>query len=102
MRSVTQNILTERREATKIENKRHETKRVNYVSEEEEEEEEEELDDEMVLQVDGDGKIPFMIEGLLCGNEFKAIIDTGSPVSIFPTDIAENCWETEIGSEGHD
>ena len=69
----------------RMKNKRFETKRVNYVSEEETEEEELD-DDEMVLQVDGDGKSPFMIEGLLCGNEFKAIIDTGSPVSIFPID----------------
>ena len=69
----------------RMKNKKFETKRVNYVSEEEKEEEELD-DDEMVLQVDGDGKSPFMIEGLLCGNEFKAIIDTGSPVSIFPID----------------
>ena len=62
--------------------KRFETKRVNYASEEEEEKKLD--DDEMVLQVNGDGKSPFMIEGLLCGNEFKAIIDTGSTVSIFP------------------
>ena len=40
----------------------------------------------MVLQVDGDGKSPFLIEGILCGNEFKAIIDTGSPVFIFLMD----------------
>ena len=68
-----------------MKNRRFETRRVNYVSEEEEEEEEkEELDgDEMVLQVDRGRKSPFMIEGLLCGNEFMAYIDTGSPVSIF-------------------
>ena len=36
----------------------------------------------MVLQVDGEG----MIEGLLCGFTIKAILDTGSPVSIFPID----------------
>ena len=69
----------------RMKNKRFETKRVNYVSEEETEEEELD-DDEMVLKVDGDGKSPFMIEGLLCGNEFRAIIDTGSPVSIFTID----------------
>ena len=62
-----------------MKNKRFETKRVNYASEEEKLD-----DDEMVLQVNGDGKCPFMIEGLLCGNEFKAIIYTGSTVSIFP------------------
>ena len=44
----------------RMKNKIFETKRVDYVSEEEEEEEE--LDDyEMVLQVDGDRKSPFMI-----------------------------------------
>ena len=96
---VTKNIRNKEGDATKNEktfedlfranNKRVETKRVNYVSEEEEEEEEEEeklVDDEMVLQVDRDGKSPLMIKGLLCRNEFKAIKDTGSPISIFPID----------------
>ena len=47
-------------------------------------EEEDELeDDEMVLHVDGERANPFMIERLVCDNTFKAIIDTGSPVSIF-------------------
>ena len=68
----------------RMENKRLETKRVNCLSEEEGEEELD--DDEMVLYVDGDRKSPFKIEGLLCGNEFKAVNDTGSPVSIFPID----------------
>ena len=40
----------------------------------------------MVLQVDGTGVKPFEIEGLMCGNNFRAIIDTGSPVSIFAID----------------
>ena len=64
-------------------NKRKEPRRINYVSEEEEDELE---DDEMVIQVDGERTNPFMIEGLLCANAFKAIIDTGSPVSVFPID----------------
>ena len=64
-------------------NKRKEPRRINYVSEEEEGELE---DDEMVLQVNGEGTNPFMIEGLLCANAFKAIIDTGSSVSVFPID----------------
>ena len=40
----------------------------------------------MVLQVDGEGTNSFTIEGLLSGNNFRAIIDTGSPVSIFSID----------------
>ena len=50
------------------------------------EDEEEIEDNEMVLQVTGEGTYPFVVEGLLCGNTFKAIIDTGSPVSMFPID----------------
>ena len=57
--------------------------RVNYISEDSEEELDE---DEMVLQVDGTGVKPLEIEGLMCGNKFRAIIDTGSPVSIFAID----------------
>ena len=63
-------------------NKRKGPRRINYMSEDEDELE----DDEMVLQVDGEGTNPFTIEGLLCGISFKAIIDAGSPVSIFPID----------------
>ena len=57
--------------------------RVNYISGDSEEELDE---DEMVLQVDGTGVKPFKIAGLMCGNKFRAIIDTGSPVSIFAID----------------
>ena len=57
--------------------------RVNYISEDSEEELDE---DEMVLQVDGTGVKSFEIEGLMCGNKFRAIIDTWSPVSIFAID----------------
>ena len=57
--------------------------RVNYISEDSEEELDE---DEMVLQVDGTGVKPFEIEGLMCGNKLRAIIDTGPPVSIFAID----------------
>ena len=38
------------------------------------------------LQVDGTGVKPFEIEGLMCGNKFRVIIDPGSPVSIFAID----------------
>ena len=73
----------------RMKNKRKEIKRINYVSEDEEELD----DDEMALQVDGEGRNPFTIEGLLCGNNFKAIIDTGSPVSIFPIDELQRIVE---------
>ena len=66
----------------RMRNKRREPRGINYVSEEEDELE----DDEMALQIDGEGTNPFMIEGLLCGNRCKEIIDTASPVSIFPID----------------
>ena len=56
--------------------------RVKYISEDSEEELDE---DEMVLQVDGTGVKPLEIEGLMCGNKFRAIIDTGSP-AIFAID----------------
>ena len=64
----------------RLRNKRREPRRINDVSEEEDELE----DDEMVLQVDGERTNLFMIERLLCGNTFKVIIITGSPVSLFP------------------
>ena len=51
--------------------------RVNCVSEELDEWD----DDTKVLQVDGTGVKSFMMEGLMCGNKFQAIIDTGSYVS---------------------
>ena len=56
-------------------------RRVNYIEESEEEESEDE--EQLVLRVDGNGCEPFYMEGTMCGNYFKAIIDTGSPVSIF-------------------
>ena len=56
--------------------------RINYVSEDSEELE----DDEIALQVEGTGVKPFMIEDLMCSNKYKAIIDTGSPISIFAVD----------------
>ena len=68
----------------RMRNKRKEPRRIIFVSEKEEDDELE--DDEMVLQVDGEETNPFMIKGLLCGNSFKAVINTGSLVSIFPID----------------
>ena len=40
----------------------------------------------MVRQVNWTGVKLFEIKGLMCGNKFRAIIDTGSPVSIFAID----------------
>ena len=66
----------------RMQNKRREQPRINYVSKDSDELE----DDQMVLQVEGTGVKPFMKEGLTCGKEFEAIFDTGSPVSIFAID----------------
>ena len=56
-------------------------RRVDYI---EDTEDESEVDEEqLVLKIEGKGSKPFYMEGLMCGNYFKAIIDTGSPVSIF-------------------
>ena len=38
---------------------------------------------QQTLRVDGEGSKPFYMEGMMCDNYFEAIIDTGSPVSIF-------------------
>ena len=60
----------------------HVMQRVNYI--EETEDEESYVDEEQfVLKIEGKGSKPFYTEGLMCRNYFKAIIDTGSPVSIF-------------------
>ena len=67
----------------RMQNRRKGFSRVYYISEDSDEELDE---DEMVLQVDGTGVKLFEIEGLMCGNKFRAIIDTGSPVSIFAID----------------
>ena len=57
-------------------------RRVKYI--EETEDEESDVDEEqLVLKIEGKGSKPFYMEGLMCGNHFKAIINTGSPVSIF-------------------
>ena len=58
-------------------------RRVNYIDKEESEEESSDEEEQLVLRVDGKGHIPFYMEGQMCGEWFKAIIDTGSSVSIF-------------------
>ena len=58
-------------------------RRVNYIEESQEEPEEDEDEEQLVLRVDGDGRKPFYMEIMMCGNYFKAIIDTGSSVFVF-------------------
>ena len=59
-------------------------RRVNYIDESDEDQEDYEEDEEqLVLRVDGEGSKPFYMEGMMCDNYFKAIMDTWSPVSIF-------------------
>ena len=58
---------------------------MNYISEEPDEWD----DDSIFLKVNGAGTKLFMMEGLVCGQKFLAIIDTGSPVSIFVIDELE-------------
>ena len=69
----------------RMQNRRRGQPRINYVSEVSEQLE----DDEIVLQVEGAGVKPFMLKGLICGKKLNAIIDTGSPVSIFAVDELE-------------
>ena len=57
-------------------------RRVNYIEESEDEDESED-EEQLVLRVDGEVSKPFYMEGMMCGNYFEAIIDTGSLVSIF-------------------
>ena len=40
-------------------------------------------EEQLVLRVDENGCKPFYMERTMCGNYFEAVIDTGSPVSIF-------------------
>ena len=84
----------------RMQNHRKGFSRVCYISENSEEELDE---DEMVLQVDGTVVKPFEIEGLVCGNKFRAIIDTGSPVSIIcDRRIEKNNWKTVGSRQRHD
>ena len=60
-----------------------EMRRVSYIDEESEDDESDSNEEQLVLQIDGSGSKPFYIEVTMCGNYFKPIIDTGSPVSNF-------------------
>ena len=58
-------------------------RRVNYIDENESKEEISGEEEQLVLRVHEKGHKPFYMEGQMCGKWFKAIIDTGSLVSIF-------------------
>ena len=60
-------------------------KRVQLVDQEEEDEDDENY---MVLNVEGDEENvkPYYMEGFINGNRFKAMIDSGSPMTIFALD----------------
>ena len=73
--------------------------RINY-NEESDEDVSEGDAEQLVSRVDGEGCKPFYMEGMICGNYFKAIIDTGSPVSIF-TEIWNN-RERKGSNKSHD
>ena len=67
-------------------------RRVNYIEVFDEDEEDEE---QLILRMDGEGSKPFYMEGMMCGSYFKAIIDTGSPVSIFTKRDLQKLWVNE-------
>ena len=68
---------------------RKQMRRVNYLEEDSEEE------GTLVLKVDGEGAEPFMMNGLMNNKTFSAIIDSGSPVSIFGVDELKKILEVE-------
>ena len=62
---------------------RDQMRRVNYIDEDNSEEETDDDEQQLVLRFDGKGQKLFYMEKLMCGKHFKAIIDTGSPLSIY-------------------
>ena len=76
------NILETQGYGSAVENKNkgQGTRSVNYIGEESDEKDSEKHEEQRKLRIDGKGNKPFYMEGLMCGNHFKAIIDTGSPV----------------------
>ena len=72
-------------------------RRVNCIDEEESEVESSDEEEQLVLRVDGKGHKTFYTEGQICGKWFKAIIDTGSPVSIFTKrDLQQTIGERKV------
>ena len=71
-------------------------RRVNYIDESDEDQEDYEEDEEqLVLRVDGEGSKPFYMEGMMCDNYFKAIIDTGSSSQFLQNAIYKKLWASE-------
>ena len=59
-------------------------RRVNDIDEDTDEEPNDSNEEQLeVLQMDGSKHKPFYMEGMMRGQYFKAIINTGSPFSIF-------------------
>ena len=87
-RVISKEFATKRKKDTnpKISNTRGFGKRVQRVDPEDSDEDE--GDEYMVLKLeaDKDKTKPYYMEGFMNGNRFKAMIDTGSPVTIFALD----------------
>ena len=79
----------------KVGNNRGIGKRVRRVDPEESGEDDDE--DYMVLKVESENEKskPYYMEGFINGNKFKAIIDTGSPVTIFELDEIKQIMKRE-------
>ena len=53
--------------------------------------------EQLVLRIEGKGSKHVYTEGVMCDKKFKAIIDVGSPVSIFTNqDLQKNIGERKI------
>ena len=62
--------------------KGNQMRRDNYIDDEVSEDEIDNDEEQLVLRMDGKGRKPFYMEGLMCRKHLKAIIDTVLPVSI--------------------
>ena len=58
-------------------------RRVNNINEGTDKDLSDDNEEQFVLQIDRNGRNPYYAEGTMCGNHFKALIDTGSQVSVF-------------------
>ena len=66
-------------------------RKVNYI--ENSEDEESDVDEkQLLLKIEGKGSKPFYMEGLMCGNYFKAIIDTGPRYLSLQKKIYKKSW----------
>ena len=70
--------------------------RVNYIDEVTDEDTSDDIEEQFVLQTDENGTKPFFMEGTMCLIYFRAINDTGSPVSTF----TKRDLQTIIGKKG--